>query len=108
MPTKPTGGATVRRLVCVCSIAASLLAPAVSTALAQQSPSLTAGEAAWVANASGDNVLLRDGASFDAPVVAAYPEGTPLTVGAGPATAADGSLWYQVTIGDANGYMLAA
>src|SRR5581483_7174164 len=25
----------------------------------------------------------------------------------GPSTAADGSLWYQVTIGDAHGYMLA-
>ncbi|HEU5430146.1 MAG TPA: SH3 domain-containing protein, partial [Thermomicrobiales bacterium] len=109
MPTIRTGRATARRLIAVCALAASLaLAGAAPPALAQDAPALAAGEAAWIANAGGQNVLLRQDASFDAPVVAAYPEGTPLTVGAGPSTAADGSHWYQVAIGQASGFMDAA
>ncbi|HEU0114778.1 MAG TPA: SH3 domain-containing protein, partial [Thermomicrobiales bacterium] len=109
MPTMRPGGASVRRLVCLCALVVSLALPgALPTALAQDAPPLTAGEAAWVANAGGQNVLLRENASYDAPVVAAYPEGTPLTIGAGPNPAADGSNWYQVSIGDASGYMDAA
>ncbi|HET7095171.1 MAG TPA: SH3 domain-containing protein, partial [Thermomicrobiales bacterium] len=109
MPTTRPGGAAVRRFVCICSLATSLALPgALPRALAQEAPSLTAGGSAWVANAGGDNVLLRENASYDAPVIAAYPEGTPLTIGAGPNAAADGSLWYQVSIGDASGFMDAA
>ncbi len=58
---------------------------------------LAKGDIAQVGNTDGEGVLIRNRPSTTADVLAALPEGHPVTIVVGPATAADGSSWYGVT-----------
>jgi uncharacterized protein YraI len=60
-----------------------------------------------IANANGDNVLLRSGPSYQDSEITRYPEGTHVDIVDGPSTADDGSIWYQVSIDGQTGYMVS-
>ncbi len=81
----------------------SLLAPAVTLA----DTSLAPGSAAVVAGTNGDGVSLRSDMSTNAPALQTVPEGTPLQILDGPLTAADGSVWYSVSVNGTTGYVAA-
>ncbi len=68
---------------------------------------LQIGAAAEIANADGDEVLLREGPGYDAGVLATLAEGTPLALTDGPIAAADGSVWWAVEVGDRSGYVVS-
>lgn len=68
---------------------------------------LALGGTAVIAYADGDNVRLRDGASYDAGLIAWVPEGTTVYPIDGPFTADDGSLWFQVEANGATGYIVS-
>jgi len=55
---------------------------------------------------SGDAALRTD-PSFDAAVVTAVPDGTPVSIIEGVVTASDGSLWYFTSVLDVTGYLPA-
>jgi uncharacterized protein YgiM (DUF1202 family) len=81
------------------------LLPAIGRA--QEAPSLAPGVTAQVANAGGDEVMLREGPGYDAAVLAAFAEGTVVSLTDGPIAADDGSTWYGVTVDGTPGYMVA-
>jgi uncharacterized protein YgiM (DUF1202 family) len=82
---------------------ASLASPATTLA----DTDLDLGGEAVVAYAQGDNVRIRDGASYDAGTVTKVPEGTTVTVLDGPFADAAGNLWYQVSVDGVAGYMVS-
>ena len=53
------------------------LPSAPNLAFAQDASGLAPGGAATIANAGGDDVLLRDSPGYEGPVLASLPEGTP-------------------------------
>lgn len=61
---------------------------------------------ATIANADGDQVLLRSGPGFDQEELARYPEGTQVAVVDGPFSGTDGTHWYQVEVDGKTGYMV--
>lgn len=68
---------------------------------------LPIGGTAVIAYANGDDVRLRNAASFDGGIIGLFPEGTVVEVLDGPARADDGSLWYRVSAGGLHGYMVS-
>jgi uncharacterized protein YgiM (DUF1202 family) len=68
---------------------------------------LTLGGDAVVAYAQGDNVRVRDGASYGSSVVTSVPEGGTVSVIDGPFADDDGNFWYQVSANGATGYMVS-
>ena len=81
----------------------SLIAPALTLA----GPDLTPGEDAVVANTDGDGATLRSEPGSDAEQISNIPEDTPIDIIEGPVPAADGSLWYAVTVNGMAGYIVA-
>ncbi|MBA3337465.1 MAG: SH3 domain-containing protein, partial [Chloroflexia bacterium] len=67
---------------------------------------LLPGERARIAYANGESVRLRAGVGFDSEVVTLLPEGTQVQLLDGPLTAADGTLWYQLMVGEQTGYIV--
>lgn len=65
------------------------------------------GQTVYVGNTDGDGLLLRDGPGFDATVLNAFSDGTPVLITDGPIQAADGTFWYAVEVGGQSGYMLS-
>jgi len=86
---------------------ALLLALSSTVSVAQEVTGLAVGVPAQVANANGDPVMLRDGPGYDAGILAAFPEGTAVSLNDGPLAAADGSQWFGVTVDGQSGYMVA-
>ena len=104
MPTIPRRAAY---WLCIALAGLFCLPLAPITAFAQETPGLVAGATARIANADGDEVMLRDGPSYDDAVLAAFPEGTILDLTDGPIAAADGSQWFAVIVAGQAGYMVA-
>ena len=82
---------------------ASLLAPSATLA----DTDLVLGGEAVVAYAQGDDVRVRDGASYDAGIVTSVPEGSTVSVLDGPFDDGVGNLWYAVSVAGVSGYMVS-
>jgi uncharacterized protein YraI len=65
------------------------------------------GTDAVVANAQGDNVRVRAGASLDEGVVTKVPEGTALVIVDGPVADGEGNDWYRVEVNGATGFIVS-
>lgn len=65
------------------------------------------GQTVYVGNTDGDGLLLREGPGFDATVLNAFSDGTPVLITDGPIQAADGTIWYAVEAGGQAGFMLS-
>ncbi|MDP9356248.1 MAG: C40 family peptidase [Chloroflexota bacterium] len=85
-------------LALVALLCLATLAPVAALANAD----LDIGSTAIVANANGDNVLLRDAPSFDGGVLAEMPEGTVVDVLDGPISDVDGNPWFVIAIDGPN------
>ncbi|MEZ4499534.1 MAG: SH3 domain-containing C40 family peptidase [Thermomicrobiales bacterium] len=68
---------------------------------------LEIGGKAVIAYANGDQVRLRQEIGYESPVLANYGEGTSVTVQDGPFTDAVGNYWYQVSVDNLTGYIVA-
>jgi uncharacterized protein YraI len=66
-------------------------------------PAPTAGPA--TIDSGGEVVLLRESPGYDAAVLATLDDGSALDVAGAPDTAADGSSWLPVAVGDQSGYV---
>jgi uncharacterized protein YgiM (DUF1202 family) len=100
LPRRP-GAVTRSLLVASCIGLAGVVTPA--AVMAGTDP--VTGTEAVVANAQGDNVRIRSGASLDADPVTKVPEGTELTIIEGPIDGANGTRWYRVDVDGTTGYM---
>ena len=89
-------------LLLASAVSASLVVPA-----AADTNLITGGEAV-VAHTNGDGVNLRDAGSSSGKVITTYPDGTTVTVVAGPDGASDGSQWYQVSHGSQSGWIVSS
>ena len=97
-------GAVARTaVVAMCFGMVTLVSPASTLA----DTDLTIGGDAVVAYAQGDNVRVRDGASYGAGVVTSVPEGGTVSVLDGPFADDEGNFWYQVSANGATGYMVS-
>ena len=85
-----------------------LCAGAVTPSVVHADTNLRLGGTARIAYANGDGVRLRAYPGQEAPEIRTIPEGTVVDVIDGPASAADGSLWYQVSVDDEYGYISEA
>ncbi len=88
-------------LLLASTVTASLVAPAAADT------NLISGGEAVVAHTNGDGVNMRDAGSSSGNVITSYPDGTTLSVVAGPAGAPDGSQWYNVTVGSQTGWIVS-
>ncbi|HEV2128937.1 MAG TPA: SH3 domain-containing protein, partial [Thermomicrobiales bacterium] len=79
-----------------------LLAPSATLA----DTDLVIGGEAVVAYAQGDNVRVRDDATYDAGIITSVPEGTTVSVLDGPFSDGDGNTWYYVSAVGSTGYMV--
>ncbi len=103
-------GALTRTLLVAGIVAGALAAPlpiaGPRIALAQDG-GFAIGQTVFVGNTDGDGLLLREGPGFDATVLNAFSDGTPVIIADGPIQAADGTIWYAVEVGGQAGYMLS-
>jgi cell wall-associated NlpC family hydrolase len=60
-----------------------------------------------ISYANGDQVRLRETPTYDGTLIAMYDEGTYVTVLDGPLTDDAGNYWYQVSVGNNTGYIVA-
>ncbi len=88
------------------ALAAPLPAAGPLVAFAQNA-GYAVGQTVYVGATDGDGLLLRDGPGFDATVLNAFSDGTPVLITDGPIQAADGTIWYAVEVGGQAGYMLS-
>lgn len=84
-------------------LCATSLIPAATSA----DTNLVIGGQAVIAYANGDQVRLRSEIGYEATVLANHSEGTWVTVQDGPFTDGAGKYWYQVTVGELTGYIVA-
>jgi len=84
-----------------------LLAVSLAPLTASADTDLAVGGTGIVAYANGDNVRVRTAPGYEGDVVTEVPEGATVDVLDGLFTAADGSLWYQVSANGATGYMVS-
>lgn len=68
---------------------------------------LIVGSQAVVAHTNGDGVNLRDAGNSSGQVITTLSDGTAVNVVSGPAAAADGSQWYQVSVGSQSGWVIS-
>lgn len=68
---------------------------------------LEPGGDAVVAYTGGESVMVRAGTGTDFPVLTAAPEGSVVTIIAGPFESLDGTLWYGLSYGGTIGYIMA-
>lgn len=88
-------------LLLASAVSASMVAPAAADT------NLIVGGEAVVAHTNGDGVNMRDAGSSSGSVITSYPDGTTLKVVSGPASAADGSQWYNVENGSTKGWIVS-
>ena len=93
----------IGRFVIVGLLALAALAPAVAWA----DTDLVIGGTAVIGDADGDDVRLRASPDRDGAILDLVPEGTEVDVLDGPVAAADGSLWYRVSVFGQSGYVIA-
>lgn len=82
---------------------ASMLVPTATSA----DTNLIIGQEAVISYANGDQVRLRETPDYEGTLIAMYGEGTTVTVLDGPLTDAAGNYWYQVSVSDYVGYIVA-
>ncbi len=97
---------SLARFGLVLAILLGLVSGVVKPQAAQADTDLAIGGVATVAYANGDEVRLRSYPGADAPVIRSVAEGTIVGVVDGPASADDGSLWYQVSIDGEIGFIV--
>jgi cell wall-associated NlpC family hydrolase len=68
---------------------------------------LVVGGQARIAYANGDDVRLRQDASYTGTLIRYLPEGTVLDVVDGPFTDSDGNIWYQLSYDGDTGYIVS-
>ncbi|MGC4106529.1 MAG: SH3 domain-containing protein [Thermomicrobiales bacterium] len=102
----PAHHSLIRRLRPVIPAIGLLLLPAMTPLITYADTNLTVGGSAVIAYTSGDLIRLRDEPSTSGTILGEYSEGTSVSVIDGPITAADGSLWYQVSVGGNTGYIV--
>jgi uncharacterized protein YgiM (DUF1202 family) len=107
MTSTPCRAVTRLRIVIAVVLAAtaSSLAPAASTAFAQNA--LYPGAVGLVADTGGEPVLLRETPSFDAAVLLSLSEGTPADILDSPVYSDDGVAWQPVSVDGMTGYVVA-
>lgn len=96
----------VRRLRPVVPAIGLLVLPMLTPMTGFADTNLTVGGDAVIAYTSGDLIRLRDEPSTAGTILGEYSEGTVVHIIDGPLTAADGSLWYQVSVGGNTGYIV--
>jgi len=102
--TRVPRGKRLRRILPAVGL---LVLPVLTPVTALADTDLDVGGTAVIAYANGDLVRLRSGASSGNDIIAEYPEGTTVTVLDGPIAADDGSLWYYVSLGGDEGYIVS-
>ncbi len=85
------------------ALSASLLVPTATSA----DTNLVIGQQAVISNANGDQVRLRETPNYEGTLIAMYDEGTYVTVVDGPVTDDAGNFWYQVSVNEQVGYIVA-
>jgi uncharacterized protein YgiM (DUF1202 family) len=83
-------------------VIAGLMAPSATLA----DGAVAVGGEAIIAYAEGDNVRVREGATYDADIVTSLPEGTGVEVLDGPFSDGDGNAWYSVRVAGITGYIV--
>jgi cell wall-associated NlpC family hydrolase len=68
---------------------------------------LVIGQPAVISYANGDQVRLRETPNYEGTLIAMYDEGTAVTVVDGPVTDDAGNFWYQVSVNEQVGYIVA-
>lgn len=96
----------VQRLRPVIPAIGLLVLPVLSPVITYADTNLTVGGDAVIAYTSGDLIRLRNEPSTAGTILGEYSEGTRVHVIDGPVTAADGALWYHVSVGGNTGYIL--
>jgi len=82
---------------------ASMLVPSAASA----DTNLVIGQQAVISYANGDQVRLRETPNYEGTLIAMYGEGVYVTVLDGPVTDDAGNYWYQVSVDEHVGYIVA-
>lgn len=99
----PSGTVRLMMMFLAGLLSVALLLPS----LAFSQADIVVGEEATIANANGDNVLLRADPGYEAEVLDQLAEGTRVAIIDGPFTAEDGSVWYTVQFENRSGYIVS-
>src|SRR4029079_4765679 len=103
-PMRLINSHAVARHGCAGLLAIALcLVPFIHGARAQEIPAGGSG----ATNSSGEPVLLREQPGYDATVLTALDDETPLDIAGEPVTAADGTSWLPVVAGGQSGFVPA-
>jgi len=91
----------------VVALVGALIASLLIPSAARADTNLVIGQQAVISYAHGDQVRLRQTPDYEGTLIAMYDEGMSVLVLDGPLTDAAGNFWYQVSIGDYTGYIVA-